>query len=514
KGDRKKELAILYHNIGLVYSKLGDAYNSIDMVKNAIVINEELGLERKLGDNYQAIAIAYEELYTNWNEESRMTEKELLSNVLDNYKKALEYYQKTNYTKGIASCYTNLGVFSGCDENYEDAIDYASKALDIRDRLGNKDTYYAHYTLGNGFQRLNRLEEAEKHLLIAYDKSKEGHLKTQLIDVTSNLYQLYAQKLEFEAFSRFHKEHRTAVDSFQKEATARRALELKEKYETERKEQENQLLRQQKELIQTRSNLLIGIGVLLFLGLLTSLYFFYRLRENKKLLEQLNASKNRLFAILAHDLKGPAASFNNLTASISYLLRKNQPERLLELADYFEKTGDQVNYILTNLLDWAVSQKDEFTHQPVSIDVHPTIKEIVTELGYLTSEKKVAIQNEIEEQQICTFDRNAFSIVVRNLLHNAIKYSHPQSKILVQSLKRAEQSGIRISDSGIGMSQERIKHILEGRPIESVLGTASEKGNSLGLSTCIKLVEKNRGKMKIQSQKGHGTAIELWFEKA
>lgn len=281
-------------------------------------------------------------------------------------------------------------------------------------------------------------------------------------------------------------------------------------YALEKSETENANLLLQNQLIQSRSNLLLIIGGLLLSLLAAGIYFFLKLRKNKQHLEKVNQSKNHLFAILAHDLKGPSASFNNLTKKISFLIRKKQPERLLELADYFEEAGNQINYVLSNLLDWALSQKDEISHSPERFSIKAEIDEAIKNLDYLAKEKNVQIENKVTPDTAILFDKNAFAIVMRNLLHNAVKYSHQDSRVLVEA--NPETRELLVRDAGVGMDKELINKIMQEIPVKSRTGTAKEKGNGIGMSTCVKLIRKNGGSIKIDSKVNDGTAFIVGYQ--
>jgi len=202
---------------------------------------------------------------------------------------------------------------------------------------------------------------------------------------------------------------------------------LEEKYETETKENENAQLLSQNKLIHTRFRLSTVIGSLLFGLLAISIYFFLKMRKNKKELEQINEGKNRLFAIVAHDLKGPAEAFSELSESVSYLLKTDQTDRLMALSEYYENAGKRLSYKLTNLLDWAISQKDNFVQNPQSLDMKNVVDNIIAELDYSIAKKELTIENKIDAEKSIYFDKDAFIVIIRNLLHNSIKFSHTRN---------------------------------------------------------------------------------------
>ncbi len=329
------------------------------------------------------------------------------------------------------------------------------------------------------------------------------------LDATSSLIEVYSDLGKNDLILEEFNDYKLHQDSLVRETYSDKLLDLEKKYETEKQEQKNQELKQANLLAESKSNLFGIIGLLLAALLSLGAYFYYKLSITKNKLERINASKNQLFAILAHDLKGPAMSFNELTSNMSYLIKQNKPERLLKAAEHFETAGEQVNRILTNLLDWAISQKDEFELNPQPVDVKEEIEAIMEDLKYATHRKGITIKTQLPENYQCNFDKNSFSIIVRNLLHNAIKFSHQGAEINVELSGNAGNKKLKIRDQGVGMPPELIHKINTGKTIESMAGTNQELGNALGLSTCFSLAEKNESSILVESKEGIGSEFIL-----
>lgn len=302
-----------------------------------------------------------------------------------------------------------------------------------------------------------------------------------------------------------------AMDSASTILNNEKILAMQGRFGMEQKERENQLLQKENQLVSTRSKLYGIIGLLLSAVCVAGAFLFFKLRKNKRELERLNASKNQLFAILAHDLKGPALSFDKLAQQVSFLLKKNEPERLLELAGHFEESGRQVKYILNNLLDWALSLRDQFDLQPEVLEMAPLIRQVAKGQRYLSGPKSITVRLSLQEGLTCHCDKNSFLILVRNLLNNAIKYSAPGGIVEVNTFYDGDAPVVEVKDEGTGMNGEQVECILTGACFQSQPGTDGEKGNGLGLQTCLKLLEQNLGSLDIESSTGVGTAFRLRF---
>ena len=296
-----------------------------------------------------------------------------------------------------------------------------------------------------------------------------------------------------------------ATDGRQKQAVGNAVSDLETKYDTEKKEMENQALVSQNKLIQSRFQYSIIAGILLLGLLAASIFFFLKMRKSKQELERINEGKNQLFEIIAHDLKGPVSSFSDLSFNVSHLIKNQKYNRLLELAEYYEKAGRKINYILTNLLDWAISQKDHFVHQPQTINVKTEINQIIEELNYSLVQKNIKVDNKIKSDASMFFDKDAFKVILRNLLHNAIKFSPKDSTVIVDY----DAFGLKVKDNGIGINAETIQKVLKKERVQSRFGTNAEKGNGIGLSTCVKLAEQNKAKISIKSPIGEGAIFTL-----
>ncbi len=508
KGD-KPNLGSGYGNIAGVYIFIEEHETAIEYIQKSLTIHQELGDSNSMATNYQGIAINLQYLIRNSNNLEEAEKNEMITLAEENYQKALTIYKKFNNKKDQAICLTNLGILYSSRGEIDQAIAYELSALELKSDMSLQSKSISYKILGSSYRKKKIFKKAESYLLQAYHFVKEVEDDRELEAITKELYLLYAETNKFDQFLKFQEENEQLQKGFLEKEQNKQVLELKEKYETAQKEKENLALQKEATLIRSRSNLFGLIGLLLFFGLLAGGYLYQKLRNNNKQLETINASKNQLFGILAHDLKGPAASFRNLSGKISYLLRQNDQERLLDFADHFEKAGNRINYVLNNLLDWAISQKDEFLHDPQTINVNEYLNMVTNDLDYALNEKGLLVQNNLEEDLKCFFDKNAMTIISRNLLHNAIKYSHPNSTIEIRSEDWNGGKRMLIIDHGIGMSEEQIERAISGLPSESQKGTENERGNGLGLSTCVKLITKNKSKLAIESTPGEGATMIL-----
>ncbi len=224
-------------------------------------------------------------------------------------------------------------------------------------------------------------------------------------------------------------------------------------------------------------------------------------------LRELNASKDRFFSIIAHDLKNPLTVLIGMPEAImrgSGILSKDE---ILELVGDMQCTSENMYALLENLLEWSRAHCDKITFQPEKIDLELLVAICIDCLSQNLKQKEIEVVTQVEPDTFIIVDRDMIETVVRNLLMNAIKFSMNKSKITILSTQKGNYLEITVSDTGVGISDEDCQKLfLIGEKIQSK-GTAGEAGTGLGLILCKEFVEKNGGKIWIKSELDKGTAF-------
>lgn len=226
-------------------------------------------------------------------------------------------------------------------------------------------------------------------------------------------------------------------------------------------------------------------------------------RENQ--LRNLNATKDKLFSIIAHDLRSP---FNSIIGFSDLLAKHTKstatPESEMYL-DFIQSSAKQTLTLLENLLIWAKSQTGQNPFNPIAVNLSMMIRYVVDLSRSAANLKKIEL-NFIETDQVEVFaDINMLNTILRNLISNAIKYSHKQGVITISTRKHNEKAEIRITDTGVGMSIETLNGIFTIDTTITTAGTANEKGTGLGLVLCKELIEVQGGTISARSEKGLGS---------
>ncbi len=220
-----------------------------------------------------------------------------------------------------------------------------------------------------------------------------------------------------------------------------------------------------------------------------------------------NAMKDKLFSIIAHDLRGPVGNFGAALAVLIENLDTFDKETLSEILSDLKNSASRSYELLQNLLKWARSQNNTIEFAPANQNLNQIIQENVELLQSSAAQKQITIKSEIHNEIFVFADINMLKTILRNLLSNAIKFSFPQGEVIINVTKSDNFAEIAIEDFGIGIKKENIEKLMTSHEYFSTYGTANEKGTGLGLNLCKDFVERNGGKINIESEEGKGTKI-------
>ena len=230
------------------------------------------------------------------------------------------------------------------------------------------------------------------------------------------------------------------------------------------------------------------------------------MQKRSEELEQLNEVKDKFFSIISHDLRSPI----NALAGIMDLLDKGAisaeelPIAIKELKTRFNHTRSLMN----NLLDWTVLQMDKMHLQAGNVHLKKIVDENIELLGSIQN-KHVTMINRVPETAIGYADSNTINLVIRNLVTNAIKFTNDGGEITIAAEERGSELFVSVKDNGIGMPEDIQKKLFDKVNPYSTRGTANEKGTGLGLILCKEFVEKNGGRIWVESNADKGSTF--WF---
>jgi signal transduction histidine kinase len=230
-----------------------------------------------------------------------------------------------------------------------------------------------------------------------------------------------------------------------------------------------------------------------------------RIKESEKKLLEANAMKDRFFSIIAHDLKNPFNSIvgfsNLLNEAYDNFTDKQRKEFIQNICDVSENTFK----LLQNLLEWSQTQTDNIIFNPQMLDIGKIIDENITLLNSGINNKKLHIKIDVPADTSVYADEDMVKVIFRNLLTNAIKFSHENGHITISANLNKEKILFSIQDEGVGISSEDLNKIFRIDQHLKTKGTNNEEGTGLGLILCKELVEKNNGSISVESKQGEGS---------
>ena len=228
-------------------------------------------------------------------------------------------------------------------------------------------------------------------------------------------------------------------------------------------------------------------------------------------LEGLNEIKDRLFAIIAHDLRGPALSLNQLTNKLKYLIAKGDTERVLQLSASVDKSAEKLTNLLDSLLAWSLQQKNMPSLQKETLMVHELVSEVVDFLKDDAVAKRMVFDISGDLEAHAMVNRNAGIVILRNLVQNSIKYASENTRVWIHISEEPECTRIVMKDNGPGIPQSTIQKLNSYQATASRIRSLGKHGVGIGLIICKMLTEQIGGRLKIHNNQDGGACITLSF---
>lgn len=236
-------------------------------------------------------------------------------------------------------------------------------------------------------------------------------------------------------------------------------------------------------------------------------YDITQLKVNEKALQDLNATKDRFFSIIAHDLKTPFTSILAFSDLIAKNTQKFSPAKLEQMALNIRKAAHNAYALLDNLLSWSRLQTGALLPKPEFIDVRQLITEHIELFSSISIIKGITIEMAEETAGHVNSDKQMLSTVLRNLTSNAVKFSHPNSQVLIKAIPNGGDILFSVHDRGTGIPPQLIDRLFKMESSFSTIGTEKEKGSGLGLILCRDFVEKSNGRIWVDSILNSGTTF-------
>jgi len=233
------------------------------------------------------------------------------------------------------------------------------------------------------------------------------------------------------------------------------------------------------------------------------------IEEQKDTLQDLNATKDKLFSIIGHDLRSPFSAQTSLSELLIEDFDNFSKKEIVESLKAINRSAKNGMDLLSNLLDWAKTQNNISEQQLIPIEIAPLVNESIDILSNNIRNKHLIINNHVLSGIYITSEENMVKTIIRNLLSNAIKYSYNHGEIDITCQQTGGYIIIEVIDNGVGIEQEQLRSLFSLQNSVSTPGTENEPGTGLGLILCKELAEKNLGRIEVESTPGHGSKFSL-----
>ncbi|MEO5980156.1 MAG: tetratricopeptide repeat-containing sensor histidine kinase [Chryseolinea sp.] len=444
--------------------------------------------------------------------------------ALDYQKQALAIYRVIGDKQNEARMLNDVGELYRVMKRHDKSETNHSVALEIRKRISDRRGMAESYNnLGRLFFEQHEILKAIENLLLGLNEARTSQDRKQLSHAYEYLSLCYEASQDYTQALKYKNDYIAMIELIQGEVNEQRSVESQNRYELKKKESTIDALQidrkdKQDALEKAALRQKFYIAIILFSAvLITIVVYFYisKRRDSKKLneqnleLQELNATKDKFFSIISHDLKGPLnslSSFSNLLINHADSLSK---EEITMLAKDFDKSLKNLSSLLENLLDWSRSQTGNIDFKPEPFDIVEMLVDNQSLLAAQAGFKDIVIHNESKDSLTVLAHKNSVSTVIRNLISNAIKFTPVKGEIWINAHPDADTIRVSVRDNGVGMSDNVVKNLFRIDSKHSTKGTANEKGTGLGLILCKEFVEKNGGRLWVESGEGLGSIFQF-----
>lgn len=521
EAENEEYIAIISNNLGDKFTIQENYEQAEYYLDRSREISERIDLRSNLVRVYLNLGILYQST-------GRFKEAE------NSFQQALEMQQEAGSLPGEIQVRYNIGTMYIEKNDYDLARTYLQESLkksrDIGFRMG---AYYGSKGMGKLEHEIGNYTKAVEHYTEAAELSKTFDSKEPQLQTYDELYEAYKSAGNQEQALRWLERVNELTEEIRSSEKDRLTAQYETKFNLRQSEQEREIAELQREqqsaqLEQQQWIILIafaGITILLIAGAVLIRSNQKRKRANRLLLksnrqlkhlnktvetqkdelEHLNNIKTKLFAIIAHDLRGPLSSLQSLL----YLLREHElsEDETNKLITSLEKNMLENSSMMDNLLGWAKSQMNGISVNKRPFDLRHAIESVLEQFTLQAESKGVEFVIELPRESTVCADYDLLKLVLRNLIANAIKFSYSDSRIHIG----AEHAGgstfrVYVKDHGIGIAKENRPKIFTDDHFTS-RGTKSEKGSGLGLNLCKEYIENHGESIWFETEEGEGTTF-------
>lgn len=489
--------------LGRIYSDLKLPQKALEYFEEALKIYMN---QASKDGNQNGVAICYEQIGLLYLDSENFEEAR---RYIDS---TLKIYTDNKSVYGLSNSHKNLGLIEYSIGNFDLAEKYLNEALKVGDQL-SLPTIYTYLGLCNIGK--NQIEAGLINLKKGLGLAISNNQKKVQLNIYSRLTEVYLEINDLKNAIDCQKKQIEIQDLILSGAANIKIEQLQAIYEIDKQNSQIIELEKQNEINtlvikQHRISQLIMItGILIAFLFSIFIYWFYNKIRHKNLeLKETNAAKDKFFAIIAHDLRGPTGSLATFLELINETFDDYTSTELKEILLTLYKSADNVSVLLENLLIWAQSQLNKIEFRPAEFNLTDVIQTSTKGLKQIADNKQIDISYELNDQIFVLADPNMVQTIVRNILSNAIKFTHRGGSVIIKStIQNTNYAIISITDNGVGIEEPDLSKIFDISNTIHTNGTENEMSTGLGLILVKDFIEKNNGTITIESKKNVGTIV-------
>jgi len=549
------------NSIGSVYYRLGDFSSAMKFFRESLVMRQSSKDTLGMVISFNNIGSVYQKL-----ESFDIAEKY--------YNSALIFSDKKNYKFGKALTLYNIGLLYLDKKDNGNSLKYLNNSYSIAKSIlsqnlrtmilnykgrnyekmkdfGNAEMYYkwalsiAKQTkdkfveslllqaLSRIYVETNRIKEAKEILDNGNDFAQKNDINELLKDNYYLYYKIFLKKNENLKALEYFKLYSEKKDSLLfKSGNSLANILLK--FELEQSDKEKELLRREKTIVEKEKNyqtvlknfFIIATVLVLLVGVLLLVLYRNQIKTQKIIemqkadleklneqLKELNKQKDKLFTIIAHDLKSPFQALLGHSDLLNNEIDSLSKNQIKECGENINESAKKIFNLILTLLDWARQQLGKFSYSPEIFNVSELMNEVHLLYSNLLESKKITLINSYSVDIYVYADRQMINSVIRNLFSNAIKFTKVGGHIEIKIEDKIDFVEFCILDNGVGMEESIVNNIFNVDFVSSKIGTQNEVGTGLGLNLSKDFIEKNSGKIWVESKIGEGTKFHFTLPK-
>ncbi len=516
-----KAYVFIHHGNTLI--DMGDPSKALESFKQAYELRKKTNNPVTISQTFRSLANAYSDLnsYT------------LAKNYLN---KAHDLLDEMGDEIGVADILNELGNIALKENDFDEALLRFQHAALLYGKLFQLDKR------GLCLRKIGEIQTKLGHYTVALENLK---LALSLGERTENEKLVELTLLALHNFHLARGEYKEALDYYHQHIQSQEKLSAKHHQESiwqasldlelDKKAEEIKRIEGEVESLRTEAklksvelqqqmlmrNFFATVSILVILLAMGSVYGYFVIRQKNKWLYEANEklsqseenlkrmvhTKDKLFSIIAHDLRSPFTALVGLTELFSHNASQLETKEISEYGSLIHQSSQKLLNLIENLLNWSRSQTGKIKPEPLKISLGKLSSEVLNIHSLQADAKSITLKNNIPNDLYVYADYEMMSTVLRNLVSNAIKYTRENGTVELIALRENDVAILKVIDNGVGISPENLKKLFKLEENFSTQGTDQELGTGLGLIVCKEFIEKNGGKISVESRVNEGTTF-------